>query len=102
MPVERRLIAADYVPEGEARIVAGWRRELAVFRVGGRYYTIANSCPHVGAPLAHGAIEGTTVTCPWHAWRFDVTTGRCLTHARHAESYPTRVEEGWVVVELPD
>ena len=33
-------------------------------------------CPHQGGPLAEGLLEGTTVTCPWHGWQFDVCTGK--------------------------
>ncbi|MBX7166074.1 MAG: Rieske 2Fe-2S domain-containing protein [Pirellulales bacterium] len=102
MPVDRRLIATGEVPPGEARLVKGWRRELAVFHVEGRYYTLANSCPHVGAPLAKGKLCGHEIVCPWHAWRFDVRTGQGLTHALPVASYPTRVEDGWVIATLPD
>lgn len=50
-------------------------RDIAVFNVAGRFYAIDNSCPHQGGPLAEGWIDGTIVTCPWHAWCFDVTSG---------------------------
>ncbi|MDP9018997.1 MAG: Rieske 2Fe-2S domain-containing protein, partial [Candidatus Eremiobacteraeota bacterium] len=32
--------------------------------------------PHQGGPLADGFLEGSMVTCPWHAWCFDVRNGR--------------------------
>ena len=44
--------------------------------VGGTFYAVENSCPHQGGPLAEGWIEGPIVTCPWHAWCFDVRTGK--------------------------
>jgi NADPH-dependent 2,4-dienoyl-CoA reductase/sulfur reductase-like enzyme/nitrite reductase/ring-hydroxylating ferredoxin subunit len=35
-------------------------------------------CPHYGAPLHEGSLEGTTLTCPWHNARFDVESGKVL------------------------
>mgnify|MGYP006286756681 CR=1 FL=1 len=35
-------------------------------------------CPHYGAPLHEGTLEGTTLTCPWHNARFDVESGKVL------------------------
>jgi nitrite reductase/ring-hydroxylating ferredoxin subunit len=58
----------------------------------------AANCPHLGGPLDEAPIEDGSVTCPWHGYRFDVRTGRCLTgqgltlktacldHARSRES----------------
>ncbi len=66
---------SDIAP-GEAKAFIVGEREIALFNVAGRYHAIENSCPHQGGPLAEGWIDGTRVTCPWHAWCFDVTTGR--------------------------
>ena len=30
----------------------------------------------MGASLATGHVEDEKVTCPWHAWQYDVTTGK--------------------------
>ncbi len=40
-------------------------------------------CPHMDGPLFEGSVtesaEGNdSITCPWHQWRFDLTTGACL------------------------
>jgi len=66
--------AADIAP-GTAKTVAVDGREIAVFNVGGAFYAIDNICPHQGASLADGWLEGTTITCPWHAWCFNLTDG---------------------------
>ncbi|HET8673423.1 MAG TPA: Rieske (2Fe-2S) protein [Thermoleophilaceae bacterium] len=42
---------------------------------GGRVCALANTCTHLGGPLAEGSREGDTVTCPWHGSRFDLRTG---------------------------
>jgi nitrite reductase (NADH) small subunit len=28
--------------------------------------------------LGERALEGSVVTCPWHGWQFEVTTGTCM------------------------
>jgi phenylpropionate dioxygenase-like ring-hydroxylating dioxygenase large terminal subunit len=36
-------------------------------------------CPHLGAHLAVGGrVEGETLVCPFHGWRFDTASGRLL------------------------
>ena len=66
--------AAD-VPLGSGRVFEAGGRTLAVFNVDGTFYAIDNECSHRGGPLGEGDLEGTVVLCPWHAWRWDVTTG---------------------------
>jgi len=71
--IEKRM-----VPDGCAAIVrVDEDLAIAVFRVGDAFYAIDNRCPHKGAPLGEGALEGTVVTCPWHGFTVDVTTGIC-------------------------
>lgn len=70
------VTTTDSIPPGEARAFVVGDREIALFNVAGRFYAIENACPHQGGPLAEGFIEDAVVTCPWHAWCFDVTTGK--------------------------
>lgn len=46
-------------------------------RTGGELVAVESWCPHLMAPLFQGSFSGDEVTCPWHAWRFDLTTGSC-------------------------
>ena len=48
---------------------------VALFNVGGTYHAIDATCLHRGGPLAEGTLSQCIVTCPWHGWQFDVTTG---------------------------
>ncbi len=48
---------------------------IVVMRVGGRLHAIRDECPHAGASLADGTLEGPVITCPRHGSQFDVTTG---------------------------
>ncbi len=61
---------------GATKIVPVNGREVALFNVDGKVCAIENVCPHKGGPLGEGMLEGNVVTCPWHGWQFDVTTGK--------------------------
>jgi nitrite reductase/ring-hydroxylating ferredoxin subunit len=51
-------------------------KAVALANVGGKYYAINNTCLHRGGPLGQGVLNGAIVTCPWHGWEYDVTTGK--------------------------
>ena len=93
--------AAD-VPVGEGRVVEAEGRALALFNVGGSFYALDNACAHRGGPLGEGELDGTAVVCPWHAWRWDVTTGANVNNpAVKIACFPVAVDGGHVFVELP-
>jgi nitrite reductase (NADH) small subunit len=84
---------ADIAPGSAATVVIDGR-EIAVFNVDGTFYALENDCPHQGGPLAEGWIEGTTVTCPWHAWCFRLDDGRMTTFGglTAVDAFAARVE----------
>jgi nitrite reductase (NADH) small subunit len=51
-------------------------RMVALANVDGNFHALDGLCPHQGGPLGTGTLCGTTLTCPWHGWQFDVVTGR--------------------------
>jgi nitrite reductase/ring-hydroxylating ferredoxin subunit len=75
MPGFVKLATIDELPPGAAKEVEHEGRIYALFNVGGKICAIDGICPHQGGPLADGPLEGSTVTCPWHGWQFDVCTG---------------------------
>lgn len=70
-----RVAGTADVPPGQAITVTVDGRELALFHLAGAFYAVDNACPHQGGPLCEGWTQGTSVTCPWHAWTFDLRTG---------------------------
>jgi len=93
------------IPDGEARAYEVDGVMVAVFHVGGEYTAMDDSCPHQGAPLSEGYIEGDCVTCPWHAWRFSVKDGSWLDNRKSklkVEMYEVRVEGDTIQVRVPD
>lgn len=69
-------------------------REIALFKIGDKVYAIDHVCAHQGGPLAEGGLEGTVVTCPWHGWQYDVTTGECAFNPSIKQQAFTVKEEG--------
>jgi nitrite reductase/ring-hydroxylating ferredoxin subunit len=96
-----RLCAVDECPPGEGREVLADDRIFAVFNVDGRFHVLDGICPHQGGPLGKGTLVGCTVTCPWHGWQFEVTTGQHLVNRSLSQpGFPAKVEGDDVYVEV--
>lgn len=81
------------VPAGSAKTVDVKGKPVAVFNVGGSFYAISDACAHRGGPLGEGELDGKIVTCPWHGWRYDVTTGANeMNPAIAVERYQIKIE----------
>lgn len=82
------------LPDGEMMAVEVEGEQVLLANVGGQFYAIGEICPHAGAPLSEGFLEGESVECPWHASRFNLRTGEV--EAPPAEegvpTYAVRVE----------
>lgn len=85
--------AASSIAPGTGKAVEAGGRRIAVFNVGGKHYAIDDTCKHRGGPLGEGELEGSVVTCPWHGWQYDVTTGAaCMDPAVKVECYPVEIQ----------
>ena len=98
MPAFVTACATSDVAPGSGKTLTVGGKEIAVFNVDGVFYAIDNTCPHRGGPLGEGELEGCAVTCPWHAWTFDLKTGNSLTDDLEVGVYETRVEGGDLLV----
>lgn len=92
--------ARDWKPGTFCAAEANGRR-IVVYNVGGSYFATDERCAHQGGPLGEGLLEGSVVTCPWHAWQFDVTTGQAIYDPGVCvRTYPVRVEGDDIFVEV--
>lgn len=100
-----RVTTVANVPPREGRAVRLGDREMAIFNLGDRFLATDNRCPHKGGPLCDGIVTGSSVVCPLHAWKVNLATGvveRPSAGKDHCvRTYPTRIEEGVVVVGVP-
>jgi nitrite reductase (NADH) small subunit len=73
-----RTARKDEIPAGSIREFQVEGATIALANVEGKFFAINNTCLHRGGPLAEGELNGKVVTCPWHGWQYDVTTGKLV------------------------
>ena len=96
-----QVASTTEIPSGEGRVFEVKGKSVAIFNVDGRFYAIDNECPHRGGPLGEGVLDGAVVRCPWHAWRWDVSTGANVNNpAVKIACLPVTVEHGTIFVEV--
>lgn len=87
------------IPDKRAVIVCAGGERIAVFRDGDTVCAVSNVCRHQNGPLGEGKIIDGCITCPWHGYQYDPSTGRAP--APFDDKIPvfeTRVENGMVYV----
>lgn len=96
-----RVASTEDIPEGEGRCFEVNDQQIAIFNVDGTFYAMDNVCPHQGGPLGEGELDGQVVTCPWHAWDFDVTTGENSEDPDEKQDvFSVKVDDGHILVEV--
>jgi nitrite reductase (NADH) small subunit len=69
----------------------------------GRVVAFENKCPHVGGPIALGAVSGSEIVCPWHFFRFDLLSGKpsaTKESIMQLRIFPVEVKDGHVFVDI--
>jgi nitrite reductase/ring-hydroxylating ferredoxin subunit len=95
---------ADQFEPGQAKIVRVADVEVGIFRLPhDEWRAYRNFCPHAGAPVCSGPVRAEAsrliLRCPWHAWEFDLLTGRLVGFAPcELDAYRVEVEDGTVYV----
>jgi 3-phenylpropionate/trans-cinnamate dioxygenase ferredoxin subunit len=89
------------LPEGGMAPVFPLGVHVVIARVGGTVYAVSGKCAHLACPLSSGILNGFTLTCPCHDWRFDVRTGRFLDAPELGLAiYPAKSEAGHLFISL--
>ena len=97
------VVRVEDLPPGAARQVTVHDRWIGLFNVGGAFHAVDNLCLHRGGPLADGPIIGCVVTCPWHGWQYDVSSGALVQDPRIGVTrHETRIVAGEVQIRLQD
>lgn len=96
-----KVAKVSEIPAGAGKVVEAGGKTIAVFNCEGTFYAIDNTCKHRGGPLGDGSLSGTTVTCPWHGWEYDVAKGTCaLDPSVSVQTFPVTVEGDEIVVSV--
>src|SRR3989344_780979 len=86
---------------GECKVVDVNGKEIALHNVDGKFFATDNACLHRGGPLGEGMLEGEIITCPWHAWKYNVKTGVSLVNPQvKIETFKVKVEGDEVKIAL--
>ncbi len=90
---------SDLAP-GQVTIVDAGGKAVALANVGGAFCAIQDTCPHAGASLGEGKLDGWALQCPLHDATFDIRSGEVLggPALTDAIAYPVKVEDGAVKV----
>jgi len=98
-PVER--VAPGTLEALSLQPTEGESVEVVVVHAAGKLAAYVNACAHQGMPLDNAIVDGEqgTITCPWHGFSFDATSGECLTMpGAQLEPLPLRVQDDHVWV----
>ena len=72
-----RVAAAGDIPVGGLlRVEVSGRAVCVAHAVDGKFYAVADACPHEGASLSEGDLLGAEIECPLHGSRFDLRSGQ--------------------------
>jgi nitrite reductase/ring-hydroxylating ferredoxin subunit len=103
-------VAAATLRPGATREVMLGTTSIVLARVGPMVFAVDAVCPHLGGLLADGSLAGRRLACAMHGAVFDVGTGAVIADPFGVEppaggvaplsSYPARVENGMVEVDL--
>jgi nitrite reductase/ring-hydroxylating ferredoxin subunit len=98
VPVAR----ADEIAEGHRKLIEVDGLSIGIFHHKGEWYALRNYCLHRGGPVATGELEGDTLVCPWHKFKYNVTTGQLLVDPKvKLDTFPVTIQDGAVYITLP-
>jgi nitrite reductase (NADH) small subunit len=97
-----KLASLAQLPPGSIVEAQSGGNTIAICNAGGEVYALDGICPHAGGPLGQGALHGTTIVCPWHAWEYDCRTGvNDFDEGVRVATFPVKIEDGEILVDLP-
>lgn len=94
----------DEVAPGTMLMVQVEGTDILLVNLAGFVRAMQGICSHEYFELDRGFLTGDTLTCALHLSRFDLETGEALDPPADLplQMYPVTVEDGQIVLELPD
>jgi len=100
------ICVSDKLKKGTIVPIRILGEELAIYRgESGKVRVVTNECPHRLTRMSTGWVEGDTIRCRYHGWRFD-ESGQCVEQpaepkpfcakVRKLASYPTHEAHGLI------
>ena len=95
---ERIARMDEVTPARPKRVMVG-EREIVLFRVGNEIFAVENLCPHQQFSVFHqGVLDGYIITCPMHAWSFDIRSGKAVAGSGRIRTFELRVVGNEVLI----
>ncbi len=96
-----KVLSLAQLPPGSAAEVMVGGLPVALCHVDGEVRALWGICPHRGGPLGHGAINGESISCPWHGWEFNCVTGRNdFDPDSRVQTFPVKLEAGDILIDM--
>ena len=113
-----KAMTADALAPGTRQVIKLEQRSLLLLNESGNIYAVDSICPHMKLPLKKSKITADgTIVCPWHRSEFNLETGNVknwcpfppvvgnvlgkISTEKTLGVFPTRIEDGQILVDLP-
>jgi nitrite reductase/ring-hydroxylating ferredoxin subunit len=101
LPVWHRIGSLAELRGGSSVKASIGKVRVAAFVVGDAVVATNGRCPHAGGPLHEGEVEDGVLTCPWHGWTYDLSTGACgEDDSLNLERFAVRIEGDDIMVQM--
>ena len=89
----------EELPEGKSIDKKVLARKIVVFNDNGKISAMESECKHMKAPLNMAEAVDGVVTCNWHDWKYDIKSGKCLTHENmDLKKFEIEISDGWIFI----
>ena len=96
-PTWRAVATLDDLWAGEMKALEVEGMAVVLINVEGNVYAYEDRCPHLGARLSDGSLDGAILTCSAHEWVFDCRFGRGVNPASACLGWFTVRVDGEVI-----
>jgi nitrite reductase (NADH) small subunit len=77
--------------------------EIVLFYVSEKVFAIENLCPHQLFSVFHqGILDGYTITCPMHSWKFDLRTGKAVVGSGRVKTFEVKIDGKDILIKKSD
>ncbi len=89
--------------EGTLTVATPKGVSILLVKKDGHLYALRNRCAHMSCDLSGGWLEGYTIKCPCHEWKYDIRTGEFLDAREIAvPTYPCKSLDGKVLIKMEE
>jgi len=95
------ICGVDDLWEGEMEHFRAGDTSILLLKIHGRFHAYQARCPHQGAALVDGDLDGGILTCAAHRWQFDATNGQGVNpRCARLKRYPVHIVDRKVLIEV--